>query len=124
MKKLTPVLVVEAIEPCLSFWVDRLGFQKTVEVPHGGKLGFVILVHGAVEVMLQTVASVQSDVPAIAREKFHSALFLEVEDLASIQRAVRGLTLVFDERKTFYGSREIGVRDPAGNVVTFAQFDR
>ena len=124
MKKLTPVLVVDAIEPCLSFWVDRLGFQKTAEVPHEGRLGFVILTHGAAELMLQTVASVQGDMPAIAKDKFHSALFLEVEDLASIQRAVRGLALVFDERKTFYGSREICVRDPAGNIVTFAQFDR
>ena len=35
VQKLTPVLVVDAIEPCLSFWVDRLGFEKTVEVPEG-----------------------------------------------------------------------------------------
>jgi uncharacterized glyoxalase superfamily protein PhnB len=26
------------------------------------------------------------------------------------------------ERKTFYGAREIGVKDPAGHVLTFAQF--
>jgi len=30
MKKLTPVLFVEAIEPCLPFWTERLGFTKTV----------------------------------------------------------------------------------------------
>jgi hypothetical protein len=34
------------------------------------------------------------------------------------------LPLVFDERTTFYGAREICVRDPAGNVVVFAQFAR
>ena len=28
--KLTPVLIVDAIEPCLLFWVDRLGFTVTV----------------------------------------------------------------------------------------------
>lgn len=124
MKKLTPVLVVDAIEPCLAFWVERLGFQKTVEVPHDDRLGFVILNHGTIELMLQTRASVAADVPALSQEAFRTALFIEVDDLAGIQRAVRGLELVFDERKTFYGAREICVRDPAGNAVTFAQFDR
>lgn len=33
MKKLTPVLYVESIEPALPFWEDRLGFQRVVEVP-------------------------------------------------------------------------------------------
>ena len=35
MKKVTPVLYVEEIEPALPFWMDRLGFEKTAEVPHG-----------------------------------------------------------------------------------------
>jgi len=42
--KITPVLVVEEIEPCLPFWVDRLGFQNVAQVPEGDSLGFVILV--------------------------------------------------------------------------------
>ncbi len=50
MKKLTPVLLVEEIEPCLAFWVERLGFQKVTEVPEGNKLGFVILVKDCVTV--------------------------------------------------------------------------
>ena len=29
MKKLTPILVVDAIEPCLPFWTDRLGYART-----------------------------------------------------------------------------------------------
>ena len=48
MKKLAPVLVVDRIEPCLPFWVDRLGFEKTVEVPESDRLGFVILASGPV----------------------------------------------------------------------------
>lgn len=64
LKKITPVIVVDAIEPCLEFWVDRLGFTKTVEVPHEGALGFVILNHSPTEIMLQSRASVEADVPA------------------------------------------------------------
>ena len=49
-KKLTPVLAVESIEPVLPLW-ESLGFAKTVEVPHGDCLGFVVLQSGNVEVM-------------------------------------------------------------------------
>ena len=41
--KLTPVLIVEAVERSLPFWVDRMGFTKTVEVPDEDKIGFAIL---------------------------------------------------------------------------------
>ena len=35
VKRITPVLFVQAIEPVLPFWVDALGFEKTIEVPGG-----------------------------------------------------------------------------------------
>ena len=122
MKKLTPVLVVESIEECLPFWVGKVGFTKGVEVPHGDKLGFVLLNHGPVELMLQSRASVRADVPALAREIGKAALFIEVLDLAPLRKALAGAPKTFEERTTFYGAREIGVRDPDGQCVTFAQF--
>lgn len=122
MKKLTPILTVEAIEPSLPFWVDALGFTKTVEVPHEGALGFAILEKDGYEVMLQTVASIQADVPAVAPPAGGSILFLEIEDLAAIQRAVADYELLVPRRTTFYGADEIFVREPGGNVVGFAQF--
>jgi uncharacterized glyoxalase superfamily protein PhnB len=123
MKKLTPVLFVEAIEPCLAFWVDRLGFEKAMELPHGDALGFVILTSGGVELMLQSRASVAGDVPALASGPFANdglALYLEVEDLAKILDAVRGCEVVVPERRTFYGAHEIGVRAPGGFTVLFS----
>ena len=68
MKKLTPLLAVEAIEPSLAFWVEALGFARTVEVPHDDALGFVILEKDGYEVMMQTIASIKADVPAAASE--------------------------------------------------------
>lgn len=123
MKKLTPVLYVEEIEPALPFWVDRLGFERTAEVPHGDRLGFVILQKGDVEVMYQTRASVQEDVPALGGMPMGgSMLFVEVDDLDAVERALEGIEPVTPRRKTFYGADELIVREPAGNVVTFAQF--
>lgn len=123
MKKITPLLYVEAIEPALPFWVERLGFEKTVEVPEGDRLGFVILKKGAVELMYQTRASVQSDVPALADSPMGgSFVFIEVEDLDAVERALDGVEPVIPRRKTFYGADELIVREPAGNTVTFARF--
>jgi len=122
MKKLTPILTVDAIEPSLPFWVDALGFAKTAEVPHDGALGFVILEKGGYEVMTQSVASMEADVPAVAPPAGGSILFLEIEDLSAIEKAVADYELLVPRRKTFYGSEEIFVREPGGNVVGFAQF--
>jgi hypothetical protein len=77
-----------------------------------------------VELMLQSRASVAADVPAMARDSYRTALFIEVEDLAPIRRAVAGLPALFEERTTFYGAREVGVRDPEGNPILFAQFEK
>jgi hypothetical protein len=120
MKRLTPVLMVEAIEPCLAFWA-ALGFERTAEVPDGDRLGFVILAKDGVELMYQTRASVQADVPAIAASPMGGTfLFLEVSDLDAVIAALGGTPVLFPRRKTFYGMDEIGVREPGGNPVTFA----
>lgn len=124
MKKLTPILYVERIEPAISFWVDRLGFERGAEVPHEDHLGFLILEKDGVEVMYQSRASVQADAPALAERMpmEGSFLFFEVDDLDAVERALEGVEQVVPRRKTFYGAEEIFVREPAGNMVGFAQF--
>jgi len=124
VKKLTPVLFVAEIEPCVKFWTEQLGFQKTVEVPDGDKLAFVILVKDGVELMYQSYASAEKDVPAMAQivRKGPTFLYIEVESLDAIRPAVKGAEVVMPERTTFYGAREIGIKDPGGHYLTFAQF--
>jgi uncharacterized glyoxalase superfamily protein PhnB len=123
MKKLTPILLVDAIEPCLPFWTERLGFAKTVEVPHEGKIGFVILARDGLELMYQTWESTAADIPGAGkRTKGRSAaLYLEVDDLDQIEAAMQGAEVVHPRRKAFYGATEIFVREPGGHVVGFAQ---
>ena len=123
VKKLTPILFVEKIEPVLPFWTQHLGFVKTVEVPEGSHLGFVILQQGAVEVMYQSYSSVDKDMPAVAADvrKGPTFLYIEVENLDALKPALQSADVYMPERSTFYGAREIGVRDPAGHFLTFAQ---
>lgn len=117
MKKITPNLITESVEDSLRFWVDRLGFSKTVEVPEGERIGFVILRRGEIELMLQSVASLRKDVPAIAEGPHRAVLYLEFADLAPVRTALSDWPQVVPERTTFYGAREIIVKDPAGHVV-------
>ena len=122
MKKLTPVIMVDAIEPCVPFW-ERLGFAKTAEVPEGDRLGFVILTKDSVEVMYQTHESVAKDAAGLVpgAHGHGAALFIEVSDIVSVERALDGIEVVVPRRQTFYGMDEIGVREPGGHVVMFAQ---
>lgn len=122
-KKLTPILFVERIEAVLPFWTQHLGFVKTVEVPGSDRLAFVILQQGTAEVMYQSFASVEHDMPQIMSDvrRGPSFLYIEVDDLQPIKAAILGMEVYMAERDTFYGAREIGVKDPAGHFLTFAQ---
>jgi hypothetical protein len=122
-KKLTPVLLVDEIEPCLPLWVDRLGWTKTVDVPEGDKLGFVILQKDGAELMYQTWESVEKDFgkPVRRPQGTSVGLFIEVADLNEVERQLEGVPLTLARRTTFYGMHEIGITEPGGHMVIFAQ---
>jgi hypothetical protein len=131
VRKLTPVLIVDRIEPAIPFW-EKIGLALTVQVPDeaagDGRLAFVILAADGIEVMYQTLSSVQADLQAKAavQDAFPSrpqqtCLFIEVSDLADIETRLKGDKLVLPRRTTFYGMAETGYLEPCGNVVVFAQ---
>ena len=124
VQHLTPVLVVDKVEPCLRFWTDTLGFTADNQVPgDNGKLVFASVKAGGVEVMYQTRASVLAEQPEAADEFVgHSTvLFITVDNLDRIERAVAGASVVKPRHDTFYGTTELYVREPGGNCVGFAE---
>lgn len=124
VKRITPVLLVKEIEPLIPFWVDRLGFAKTVEVPDGNKLGFVIFQKNSVEVMYQTYASVEKDAPpAMSSEarKGPTYLYMEVDNLDAVLAQMKDSRMVMPVRTAFYGMKEFAVQDPGGHFITFAE---
>jgi hypothetical protein len=127
VQHLAPVLIVDAVEPCVKFWVERLGFTAANEVRDpSGRLVFASVQSDAVEVMYQTKASVVAEAPDRAGElSGHStALFFTVDDLAAVEHALADAPVVKPRHKTAYGSTEIYVREPGGNIVGFAQMGR
>ncbi len=79
MKKLTPNLIVERIEDSLPFWT-ALGFEKKVDMMEGDR--------------------VAKDVPPLADAAYRSTLYIEVDDLAPIRRALAAVKPVVPERTT------------------------
>jgi uncharacterized glyoxalase superfamily protein PhnB len=120
--KITANLFVDSIENSLEFWVGRMGFEQTVGVPEGDRLGFVILVRDGAELMMQTLESLRKDAPEFAPSAVGvgSGLFIEVSDFEDVLKRLEEYPVAMAERTTFYGMREIGVRDPAGHIVIFA----
>lgn len=119
--KITPLIYAPEIEPALKFWVDQLGFTRVAEVPEGDKLGFVILVKGDAELMIQSIASMEKDNRAMAEYARPAAcLYIEVADFDDLVRRLGSAPVVVPIRTTFYGMKEIGVREPGGNIVLFA----
>lgn len=122
MRKLTPILLVDRIEPCLPFWVDRLGFKITAELPHEGRLGLVILVRDGAEVMYETRALMEEDIPELAggATPGSTILYFDVSNIEDTMKRLEGVEVVVPLRQTTYGRAEIFVREPAGNVVAFS----
>jgi hypothetical protein len=131
LRKATPVLIVDRIEPVIPFW-RKLGLAATTEVPDGnandGRLAFVILAADGLEIMYQTTDSIKEDLlkSASVKEAFRSGpqqttLYVEVSQLAEVERQLAEEKLVVPRRTTFYGSVEVGYADPAGNIIVFAE---
>ena len=123
VKRITTVLAVENVQPSIDFWQGRLGFEVTVTVPHENTLGFAILVRNDIEIMLQSVASILADLGSSTGEVNgrSAALFIEISDLDAVEKALAGYPIEMPRRTTFYGMHEIGVREPGGHFVVFAQ---
>jgi len=49
-----------------------------------------------------------------------ASLFIEVPDFADLWKRIQGEEIVVQERVTFYGMREIAIKDAAGHLLVFA----
>jgi uncharacterized glyoxalase superfamily protein PhnB len=125
LTKMTPNLYTDDVASCAKFWVDRLHFEKTVEVPGEGGIAFAALQKGSLELMYGSYASLEKE-PDVARAFTRGTgfLFLEVDDVEAALAAMQGAPVVMPLHKTFYGATEFTVKDPAGHLVTFAQFGK
>ena len=125
LDRLTPVLIVDAVEPCVAFWTERLGFAVENQVPGpDGRLVFASVKRGGIEIMYQTRASVIAEQPDTEADLggHSTVLFITVTNLDAVEAAMAGAPVVKPRHTTFYGSTEFYVKEPGGNTVGFAAF--
>lgn len=120
VKKLTTLLVVDAIEPELRSF-EALGYRVTTRVPDEGPLGFVILQGSAGELMLQTRESLAEDLPDVAKRRPSALLYADVAALDATKRALPDAKVIVAQRETFYGATESWLELPGGVVLGLAR---
>jgi catechol 2,3-dioxygenase-like lactoylglutathione lyase family enzyme len=118
---LTPVLIVDAVEPTRAFFVDRLGFAVQTDLEHDGRLGFSMVARGNVTIMIQSDASLRADAgESYVPGPYKASLYIDIDDVEAFVPEVADADVVLPLRRTAYGMHEIAVREPGGNIVVFA----
>jgi hypothetical protein len=120
LTKLTPLLVVDEIEPCLAQW-QALGHTLTVRVPETGPSNFVILNGPSGEVMMQTKASLAEDLPGLGDRKPTYLLYADVKSLAAARAALPSAKVIVEERTTPYGAKESWLELENGTILGLAE---
>ncbi|MCW8176056.1 VOC family protein [Verminephrobacter aporrectodeae] len=136
LKKLWSNMMVADVNKAIDFYADVLGFQHVMSVPMGSEevlfqydcnkaLVYALIKNGDIELMLQEQKSLRENVPAFADAadiRSSAVLYFEVDDLATLAtRLKKHCEVVRDLHDTFYGMKEIYVKDLNGYVLGFAQ---
>jgi hypothetical protein len=130
LRKSTPLLAVDKIEPVLEFW-KKLGLIPIIQVPdsraNDGSLALVILETQGIEIMYQTIASLKEDLLKAASIGDASSivprgmLYVSVSELAKVEGQLLGERVIMPRRSTLYGAIETGYADRAGNLIFFVE---
>jgi hypothetical protein len=123
LNKLTTLLVVDRIEPCLATW-ETLGYTVVARVPEQGDAGFVMLQGKAGELMLQTHKSLADDLPNIAKHRPSYLLYADVASLTEAKKSLSSAKIIVAERKTFYGATEAWIELEGGVFMGLAEHSK
>ena len=121
IRSIHPVVIVDAIEPLLPFWELKTGMARVAAVDEPGSIGFVILGGGEAQVMFQTRSSLAEDLPRVAAEKPAIVLYVDVDSIDELEASLGDIEVLVPRRRTFYGAKEVWVRDASGAIVGYAE---
>jgi uncharacterized glyoxalase superfamily protein PhnB len=133
MEKIIPNLMVSDMQRSLGFYCDLLGFTQNMAVTGDrkvitdgervGNIVFAMLVNDSAELMLQRRDSMMEDVPAFSPGCVPGGtitLYLRGEAVDELAAKLAGAVEVVKGPETsWYGMRELYIRDPDGYVLAF-----
>jgi lactoylglutathione lyase len=123
-KKLTPNLLVANVERSLAFYVDTLGFARSMTVPEQSPFVFAAVTSGPIEVFVNDAATAVKEYPAFVGKPIGATgtMFIEVEGIDALHDSLKSsVKIVMPIVTQFYGMREFAIEDPDGYVITFAE---
>jgi uncharacterized glyoxalase superfamily protein PhnB len=123
-KKLTPNLLVANVERSLAFYVDTLGFARSMTVPEQSPFVFAAVTSGSIEIFVNDAATAVKEYPAFVGKPIGATgtMFIEVEGVDAIHDRLKShVKIVMPIVTQFYGMREFAIEDPDGYVITFAE---
>ncbi len=132
---LTPNLMTENVNESVAFYRDRLGFDFFIGVAYESEtpinaftddvaLQWAMLGRGAAKLMFQARDSLADEFPPLKNVPLAASatFYIEVENLDDLLAGLGNeVERVLPERVTFYGMREVWIRDNNGYIVTLAQ---
>lgn len=132
---LTPNLMTENANATIKFYCERLGFRMLMGLPFNTEqpvnefsddipLQFAMLGRDGAMLMIQERSSLagECDLFADMSVAASATYYLEVEDLDGLLAGLgEGVETLLPDHVTFYGMREVWIRDNNGYVVTLAQ---
>ena len=123
-KKLTPNLLVANVERSLAFYVDTLGFARSMTVPEQSPFVFAAVTSGSIEIFVNDASTAVKEYPAFVGKPIGATgtMFIEVEGVDAIHDRLKSrVKIVMPIVTQFYGMREFAIEDPDGYVITFAE---
>ncbi len=131
-QKLTPNLMVADVVQTVTFYRDHLGFQLVMAVPlaseavvtqlDGRPMQYALVQRDGVELMFQQRESLRRELPQLPSTIGASlTLYCEVTDLATWAAQLPASLLVKPLATTFYGMRELYLRDLNGYILCLAE---
>jgi len=132
---LTPNLMSQDLNASVVFYRDILGFQFLAGMPFAGehpvdvfqddiRLQWAMLALDGAKVMFQARTSMAREYPPLGDAEIGASatLYLEVESLDPLLRRLdAGVELLLPDHVTFYGMREVWIRDNNGYLLVLAE---
>ncbi len=123
-KKFTPECGVLDVNKTIEWYKDNLGFEVVMTVPESGKYDWALMKRDSMEIMFQTKKSLEEEIPYLKNSPAASSIiiYIEVDNIKKMYSGLKkGVKIVKELHKTFYGSEEFAISDCNGFVLLFSE---
>jgi uncharacterized glyoxalase superfamily protein PhnB len=124
LKTLTPNVLVTSVNETVNWYKENLAFQLIMSVPEEGKMDWAMVQRDEVALMFQTRESLTEDSGLFADIPIGGSMsfFTKMTGLDELHELIVDKSAIVKEPYiTFYGMKEMMVKDCNGYYFTFAE---